>query len=491
VDLQELSMRIDLLSRFLLGVAVGACIWGLGNKARAQSQIPATPNTETQAAAQDVFTPAPRYYVFQYHAPSPGFESRQAACSDRVAALGANAECPTVLEDGGGTFRCYYHWKPSGGAACDLTGGGSVISQSPVSCPSGYTSPDGVQCRSTAAVCPAGWSGPTNGQCSRTTYSCPSGYTLNGTMCDVNLLPAGQSCGNIAIPAAASPGAGGCVNGTLCYFDSASNQHAVAGSQVWYGPARSSGEACSGQPNAAGTPDTQCPPGKVPGTINGVTHCFTATDDKPAVSVETTTQTTTDAQGQTSQGATTTTTTDRGTAGTTTQTTTRNPDGSSTQSTQNGGPQDNRPDMQRFCEENPNASVCKNSSWGGACGAFACDGDAVQCAIAMEQHRRNCSLFDAPTSLSTLGNQVSSGADPQASQNPALEANRQTIGLSGSLSQESFLTPGGLTDQQITVTPWLTVSLPWSQLNYYLSLMGAIVVAFALVFAARIVIGAR
>ena len=174
-----------------------------------------------------------------------------------------------------------------------------------------------------------------------------------------------------------------------------------------------------------------------------------------------------------------------------TQTTTKNPDGSSMQTTQNGGPQDNRPDMQRFCDENPNAAICKNSTWAGSCGAFSCDGDAVQCAVALEQHQRDCALFDTPSSLSTLGNQVSSGTDPEGPQNPALETNRQSISLPNSLSQDPFLAPGGLADQQFAVTPSLTVTLPWSQLNYYLSLMGAIVVAFALVASARIVIGAR
>ena len=135
--------------------------------------------------------------------------------------------------------------------------------------------------------------------------------------------------------------------------------------------------------------------------------------------------------------------------------------------------------------------MCSTRSWGGSCGAFACDGDAVQCAIAREIYTRDCALYDTTTTLSTLGNQVSSGADPQASQNPALQANRTTTSLTGSISQDTFLAPGGLADQNIVVSPRLTVKLPWSQLNSYLSIMGGIVVAFALIFAARIVVGAK
>src|SRR5690606_10865770 len=56
-----------------------------------------------------------------------------------------------------------------------------------------------------------------------------------------------------------------------------------------------------------------------------------------------------------------------------------------------------------FCEENPNSPQCKESSFGGSCQAnFACDGDAIQCAIAKEQHIRACKLFDDPSPESLL-----------------------------------------------------------------------------------------
>lgn len=67
--------------------------------------------------------------------------------------------------------------------------------------------------------------------------------------------------------------------------------------------------------------------------------------------------------------------------------TTTNPDGST----------DEKPEKE-FCKENPDAPQCKKSNWGGSCGSFTCDGDAIQCAIAREQHQRNCKLFDEKTS---------------------------------------------------------------------------------------------
>lgn len=482
-------MQFEVLARFVLGVLLGATIWAVSHRARADS-IPATANTQTQAATSSVVL---QYAVNGYQSTVGWFNSPAALMAGYVGwrngqhlfcssnGSGQAFETDTAGSVFGGYFTMY--------SDCGPYPNGTYQWQNLL------TYVNYLEQNNTVYQCPSGWT-LGNTTCSRTTYSCPTGYTLNGTMCDQNappIKPAGDSCGSIGVPATASPGAGGCLNGTLCYFNQASNQYASGGQQMWYGPAYSSGQACSGQPNAtAGNPQTQCPPGKVPGLINGQTVCFTASDSNPLQKVETKTQTNTNTQGQTTPGpTTTTTTTNKGPGGTTTETTTRNPDGSSTKTTENTGADAKPSDMGRFCQENPQSPICKQSTWGGSCGGFQCDGDAVECAMAMEQYRRNCALFDAPTSLSTLGNQVSSGADPQASQNPALEVNRQVVNLNSTLSQETFLAQGGLTDQQFVVSPRLTVTLPWSQLNPYLALMGAIVVAFSLVFGARIVIGAK
>lgn len=46
----------------------------------------------------------------------------------------------------------------------------------------------------------------------------------------------------------------------------------------------------------------------------------------------------------------------------------------------------------------------KPGLFSGSCGAFTCDGDAIQCAIAKEQHRRNCQMFEDKTPESELYN---------------------------------------------------------------------------------------
>lgn len=51
-----------------------------------------------------------------------------------------------------------------------------------------------------------------------------------------------------------------------------------------------------------------------------------------------------------------------------------------------------------YCKQFPNDAKCKEEQkgeFGGVCaGGFTCKGDAIQCAIAKEQHKRNCQFWD-------------------------------------------------------------------------------------------------
>lgn len=479
-------MDLEFLMRFALGFMIGACLWAVGNRAHATT-VPATANTQTQAATQVNVTKYSTNGGQSTYGWLPSVEALQAAVLS-----GLNSPPHICSTNGSGAAYESYTAGPISGTSYFVL----------------YSTcgpyPDGTYQWTNLATyhypisqvfteyqCPTGWT-VSGSNCTQTTYTCPANYTLSGTVCNSNPDAAGTQGPRLCIPASSPPQNGGCYGGTLYNFQEASNQYAIGSVQQWCGPTQSSGQSCSATtPQAATQTPTTCPSGQVPGLINGQTVCLGAGDSNPAVSVGTQTTTTTNSQGQSTTSTTTTTTTDRGSSGATTTTTTTNSDGSSSSTTSNTNPNSNKSEMQRFCEQNPEVTICKRSTWGGACGAFSCDGDAVQCAIAREMYQRNCALYDTQTSLSTLGNQVASGADPQASQNPALEANRQTTSLTGAISQETFLGQGGLSDQQIVVTPALTVTLPWSQLNQYLSYMGAIVVAFAMVFAARIVVGAR
>ncbi len=47
-----------------------------------------------------------------------------------------------------------------------------------------------------------------------------------------------------------------------------------------------------------------------------------------------------------------------------------------------------------FCKANPKSPICREGSFSGSCASgFQCDGDAIQCSIAREQHTRNCEML--------------------------------------------------------------------------------------------------
>lgn len=77
--------------------------------------------------------------------------------------------------------------------------------------------------------------------------------------------------------------------------------------------------------------------------------------------------------------------------------------------------------QQQFCQQNPNAVVCKDDSASGGADCSAppsCSGDAISCAILRQQWNTRCELQKGGDSASTLGQQIQAGNDPMASQLP-------------------------------------------------------------------------
>jgi hypothetical protein len=245
-------------------------------------------------------------------------------------------------------------------------------------------------------------------------YTCPYGGTLSGTTCvgapACSLYYTRNSSGECIAPsctagdsrsgyisASASPTTV-VFNGCEAELVNANNQCSVDGVQKICGTWQLTGETgVSGQPVAnsgsgggGGTAPSACPAGQVLQTIGGSQFCGPATADAPATTIDT--QQTTNADGTTQTKVTTTTCNGTGCTSTTT-TTDRDASGDVTgTSTSTDSVANKANEVQKFCNENPQSSICKISSWAGACGAFTCDGDAVQCAIAREVHQRNCEL---------------------------------------------------------------------------------------------------
>lgn len=141
----------------------------------------------------------------------------------------------------------------------------------------------------------------------------------------------------------------------------------------------------------------RCGTGKCPGYVNGTYVCVAcsemASENKPVTTYDRKNETTT--TGTPPNQSTTTTTTDTRsthngtgtvTSTTSTTTTTTGPNGTTT-STES---KETKEPKESFCKENPSSAFCKEGRFGGSCGSFTCEGDAVQCAVAREIHQRNC-----------------------------------------------------------------------------------------------------
>jgi hypothetical protein len=261
-----------------------------------------------------------------------------------------------------------------------------------------------------------------------------------------------------------------------------------------------SGDAgkCTPTSNTATTPepeDKRCPSGQVYGTVNGVGMCVPGNTKTEGKESETTTKTNPDGtKVETTTNKTEVTTCVEAGSCTTTITTTVTTvtkdaggtvTGTTTETTNETKPGDGT-EMGEFCEKNPKSPMCQNSSFGGTCGAFACEGDAIQCAIAKEQHTRNCQTLEnhsgGATSAEALtwynANSKGEGLDnpaqfKQTGTLPTIDQTTRSLG-SGSLSD-------------LVVDVWgESITIPFSSLNTVLGYMGSILVAVALIIAARI-----
>ena len=96
-------------------------------------------------------------------------------------------------------------------------------------------------------------------------------------------------------------------------------------------------------------------------------------------------------------------------------------------------------DQKGFCKENPDLSICKENkdTFGGSCdGGFSCEGDALQCAMAKEQHIRNCQLYAPDKDVNSLTNKALNGTDDKSAD--ALKASAGQINVTTSFDQSGL-----------------------------------------------------
>ena len=115
-------------------------------------------------------------------------------------------------------------------------------------------------------------------------------------------------------------------------------------------------------------------------------------------------------------------------------TTTTDKDGTTTcigvvcTTTKPNGDKEEKPKDQ-FCAENPDSPLCVKGEFGGTCGAgFTCKGDAIQCAMAREQHQQNCKLFGEDKDVNSLTNKALNGVDEKSADKLRDSASQVSVG---------------------------------------------------------------
>ena len=143
--------------------------------------------------------------------------------------------------------------------------------------------------------------------------------------------------------------------------------------------------------------------------------------------------------------------------------------------------------QQKFCEQNPNASMCKDDSAGGGSDCSAppsCSGDAISCAILAQQWNTRCELQKA-NDFSDYGVKLVNGQDPMAGQLPTPDkavqvdmsqrlANVDDMGFTAQCLPDlniPLALPGGGTTLHIDTTPLCNFGKLLGYLNMLSTLM--------------------
>lgn len=139
----------------------------------------------------------------------------------------------------------------------------------------------------------------------------------------------------------------------------------------------------------------------------------------------------------------------------------------------------------QFCAENPESPLCVKGEFSGTCrSGFQCNGDAIQCSIAREQHVRSCKLFDDESPESALYEANKGKTGNQTGDLPGNE----TISLAGRIDSSDALAAGSAGVSDLNVTVWgQAITLPFSTINPYLAHLGNILLAVSFLLALRIV----
>lgn len=218
-----------------------------------------------------------------------------------------------------------------------------------------------------------------------------------------------------------------------------------------------------------------CPAGQSPLTVGGNTYCF---QNETSTSETNTVQK--DAAGNVTSSGTESKTTTLDTATKKVSETTTHADGTKSVITQ---------DASTYCKNNPNAEVCKaagkQATSSNDCAVEpSCSGDAIQCASLKQQWQIQCELKNGEIP-DTDANYLAGQGAITAGQGVII-GEPSTLNVSGQISQQTFLGGSCVTDLAIDLGSHGTFNIPFSQLCSTFEIMGNILVAIAMLGAARI-----
>lgn len=236
------------------------------------------------------------------------------------------------------------------------------------------------------------------------------------------------------------------------------------------------------------------------GTVNGVQTCVPFAEK---TGVDGSTKETTENGKKTTVKTDNTTTCTGNTCKTTTTTTTTTTNISTGASTTTTKTTETTGSLTDYCAQKPEAGLCggsggkgnengdgeDGSEFGGSCsGGFTCAGDAIQCAIAKEQHKRACKLFDDKNDASTSYEEE---AKKEATRDVTKDlAGNEEVDIASKLRRDNLLGSGQcIRDLQVTVHG-SSITLPLSGLCSHLQVLGNILIAIASLAAARIIMKA-
>ncbi len=130
--------------------------------------------------------------------------------------------------------------------------------------------------------------------------------------------------------------------------------------------------------------------------------------------------------------------------------------------------------------------MCKNSSFGGTCQTlFTCDGDAVQCAIAKEQHARDCDFYDPANSqnpningpASRYTQAVTDGDKPSWSPTSSTGgASDAILDMQAGIKTDKHWGAECVADQVLTLSKF-SATIPWSSWCSQMQMIGNLVLA--------------